>query len=215
MNTLITISLLGLAFLSLFLAGETMKHIFDIKVEWTRKFIHTSTGMLSMVFPLLFNSHQPVLLLCSSFLGLLLFSKRKSLLSSINGVSRKTYGALLFPVSVYLCFVIQNMTGKVVHFYLPILILSLSDPLAALVGQRLPVGIYRIMNHKKTLSGSFAFFISAFVLSILYGYDASQAIFLGLIATLSEAVSKDGWDNLSIPLTILLGMLFINGPVIC
>src|SRR3546814_5691864 len=105
-------------------------------------------------------------------------------------------------------------------YYLPIMVLAISDPLAALSGKKWPWRPYRIAGATKTILGSLVFFMSAFLIVLFswrYVNLSSLAIahvwasaFTALLATLAEAVSSDGYDNVSIPLTVIVSLFLIS-----
>lgn len=225
-NTLI----LAGCYLALFALGELLYHVFKVKVEITRKLVHIGTGLLALLFPILLDNHWLVLLLCASFLLILLVSLRYNLLQSINAIDRKSVGSLAYPVAVYGCylmFIYQD--SQYIYYYLPILILAISDPMAALAGKKWPRGKYAIAGANKTCLGSLVFFLSA-VLVILccwlflhsgnlaaaedagiaplhyWGRFAASIAFVAMIATVAEAVSRDGYDNITIPLSVLIAL---------
>jgi dolichol kinase len=110
------------------------------------------------------------------------------------------------------CF--QHFQNQKIYFYLPILILTICDPIAALVGKKFPFGKYKIGNDYKTLMGSMAFFVSCFVILFVsfYRFDNSKSIveiiilslIISITTTFTEALSKNGIDNLTIPFSVLL-----------
>ncbi len=210
--------LLSGAFLSLFVVAEVLYHSFKVKAELTRKLVHFGTGILSLSFPLLLSKHWFVLALCASFALILISSLRFNLLKSINAIDRKSYGSLCYPIAVYSCFLIQSWYGKQSNFYggyliyyLPLLILAISDPLAALVGKRWSWLPYKVGIGTKTMSGSLAFFGSALFISIgaFFAFQISlsfellvgSCVLIAAITAVSESVSRNGFDNLFIPLS--------------
>jgi len=222
-TNLINSMLLSLCFLSLFGLGELMYHKFKVRAEFTRKLIHFGTGILTLLFPILLTSHWWVLFLCSSFAVLLIASMKFNFLKSINAIDRVSIGSILYPVSVYSCYLTFDYYGyQYVYFYLPILLLAICDPLAALFGKKWPVGKYSLGKHSKTLMGSSAFMCSAFILIIGFQvisdsqwYPTSLGLFasaliVAFISTLAEALSGKGIDNLTIPLSALGTMIMLN-----
>jgi dolichol kinase len=218
-NILNTVILGGL-FLVLFAFAELLYHKFKFKAEHTRKIVHLGTGLFTLLFPIWITSHWFILGLCSSFLIILLFSLKYNLLPSINGVDRKTRGSILFPIIVYGCFLVQSHCGSLIYFYIPILILAICDPIAALVGKKFQIGKYTIFGHTKTFIGSAAFCVSAFVvtalsmssiLTIPFGEIILISLVNAILTTISEAISHKGYDNFTIPVTsILVLILFLN-----
>ncbi|WP_306640610.1 diacylglycerol/polyprenol kinase family protein [Sanyastnella coralliicola] len=210
--------LLSGAFLTLFLVGEIMYHRFQVRVELTRKWSHFGTGILSLLFPILLSSHWYVLFLCSSFALLLLTSLRFNFLKSINAIERKSHGSLLYPLAVYLCFfAFEYKEVQYAYFYIPILTLAISDPLAALVGKRFGKTKYHLWGHEKSYLGSLAFFLSACCIAAIGIAQMNLALtsmimitlLFALVTTIVEAMSGNGWDNLTIPLSGLLILLIL------
>jgi phytol kinase len=223
------------AFLCLFVLGDILYHVFKFKVEFTRKFVHVLTGLICFSFPLFITSHWSVLFLTISFALLLIFSIRFKLLRSINAVTRKTAGSYLFPVSIYILYLTYAFWGREsangvhviwestydlkgiftdkagVFYFLPLLIFSISDPLAAFVGQRWQKGRFSAKQQSKTLAGSLAFFVSSFVVSIPFtshqfsnlSYAVFIALLVSLVTTIAERLSHKGFDNLFIPLVAI------------
>ena len=162
-------------FLMLFGISELLFHVAKVQVEISRKVSHIGTGFLTMLFPVWLHSHWSVLILCTSFLAILVLSQQFGLLRSINGISRKSYGSMSYPIIVYFCFLASSSLQtsqfgdhNYSFFYLPILTMALADPAAAFVGMRWPIGIYTIGIDKKSASGSFAFFSVAFGLAFVF-----------------------------------------------
>lgn len=203
------------AFLVLFGMAEILYHTFRIKAELTRKFVHVFTGVLTLLFPVFLESHWSVLVLCTSFGVLLLLSLRFGWLSSINAIDRQSSGSLLYPVSVYLCFIFyQHNHYHLMYFYLPMLTLAVCDPLAALAGKRWPLRKFKVTGGHKSLMGCAVFFVSSTVLTLsLYAclenvLPWNSEIFsivlaVSVCSTVAEALSGNGWDNLSIPLAVM------------
>lgn len=198
-------------FLLIFGVGELLHHIVGVDTEYTRKWSHIGAGLVCLAFPLYSTHPIEVILLCGSFCILLILSKRYAFLQSINGVDRDSLGGPLFPIAIILCFCVQYWYQNVELFYIPVLVMTISDTLASLVGKRYPWQPYSLFGNHKTISGSLAFFCSAFVISILhYTYIPStvnvliSAFAISGIATVAEALSWRGFDNIVIPLVIIL-----------
>lgn len=218
LNTLI---LAGL-FLSLFGVAEFLYHRLKVKSEYTRKLVHIGTGLLTLLFPIMLGNHWLVLFLCASFAVILILSLKFDLLKSINAIERVSIGSISYPISVYGCYLaFDHFDQRYAFFYLPVLILAICDPVAALCGKRWPIGKYSIGNENKTIVGSLAFVISAVVIIILLPNVFQRLtyqpvsllqilIYVPLIAAISEALSRKGSDNLSIPASVLITLIFLE-----
>ena len=210
-------AILAASFLGLFATAEILFHFAKIKAELTRKLVHFGTGILTLLFPILLSGHWPVLFLCASFAVILVLSLRFNLLRSINAIDRESVGSIAYPVSVFGCFLMYEFHDHTyIFFYMPILVLAICDPLAALCGKRWPIGKYKVGSSGKTFLGSFMFFASCAILCgfLLYSshhYETEMpkvllAILIAVVATITEAVSGRGYDNITIPASVLLVM---------
>lgn len=205
--------ILAACFLALFGLAEILYHFLKVKVELTRKIVHFGTGLLTMLFPVLLSNHWWVLVLCTSFAVILIFSLKFKLLPSINAIERESVGSIAYPISVYACFLAYSYSEQLSYFYLPILTLAFCDPVAALFGKRWPYGEYKIGKGKKTLMGTTLFFISALLLYYVIFFTMVNDVFslkillesiiLAVFAAFIEAISGRGYDNLTIPAAVL------------
>ncbi|TND08135.1 MAG: phosphatidate cytidylyltransferase [Bacteroidetes bacterium] len=213
---LIITGILAASFLVLFGTAEILYHKMKIKAELTRKFVHVGTGALTLLFPVLLDNHWYVLFLCASFAGILLLSLRFNLLKSINAIDRESHGSISYPVAIYGCYLFFSQhrdadpggNGAYLFFYLPVLMLAVCDPVAALFGKRWPLGPYRVSGGNKSMLGSAMFFVSAVILCTALGYAFSGtrtegfillSVIISFAGTIAEALSGKGLDNLTIP----------------
>ena len=206
-------------FLIVFGIAEFGFHTLKIKAELTRKFVHFSSGIVCLSFPFFLSNHWLVLLLCANFMLVLFISERFGYLQSIHAVGRKSYGSFLFPVSIYACFICFQHFGNPAYFYLPIVILSACDPVAALVGKRWPFGKFAVGNSHKTLMGSAAFFVSALIIIAMFSIFINQekpsfnlffySFAFAVVTTIAEALSRNGTDNFSIPLAVIICLIVL------
>lgn len=225
----------AVGFIVLFALGEILFHKVRVPVEYTRKLVHIGTGIICLTFPFYLSSHWSVLFLTVSFFLILSTSIKMNTLKSINKVDRITRGSFLFPLSVYISFWSysifnqDNFTGSNldvlnlsdyrsgVYYILPMIILAFSDPLAALIGKRFPLGKYSIFGNSKTIIGSLSFFVSACILCIPFIYEVKDSIGsliiiigIGFMTTIFEAISNKGYDNILIPLSTVFTLYFLN-----
>jgi len=180
--------------------------------ELSRKSVHVAMGLVCLTFPWLFKEVWPVWLL-AGMAALALGAVRVApglgagLGQVLNGVQRESWGELVFPIAV--AFVFWLARGNTLLFCVPVLILSLADALAALIGKRYGFGAYETDDGWKSIEGSAAFFFVAFLsthVPLLLASDIGRleclliATVMGLILMLLEAISWRGLDNLFVPL---------------
>ncbi len=209
------IYLIGIGILLVF--NELNYRRLKIKGEITRKFAHFAATLAVVPFPYIFPSHWYILALAAIFFAVLFFSQFSTQLNSIHDIDRKSIGSYLLPVSIYLTFLISDLSDNKFIFILPMLILAISDPMASILGMNIINynGKIRIFGHKlsKTYLGSGAFLLSSLVISVIAFYfhfhlfDSKTfwlAILIAVTGTLAELISWRGSDNLSIPLGVML-----------
>ncbi|NJK62279.1 MAG: hypothetical protein HC921_05955 [Synechococcaceae cyanobacterium SM2_3_1] len=142
----------------------TLHH--QLHPELTRKLLHVGMGMVILSFPWVFTSPWPVFLLAGlstlAMAGMrLLKFLREGVGSVLTGVNRIGWGEVYYPLAVGILF--WWTEGDPLLFSIPILILSLADTVAALVGVRYGQLTYSSCDSHKSVEGSVGFLIVAFL----------------------------------------------------
>jgi len=211
---MVTLLIYSILYIALFGISEFLFYQKNKKVEYTRKLVHISTGLIALSFPLFITALWQMIVLSGSFLLLMSICEKMNWLKSITSVERKSYGSWLFALIVLVCFWVQLQFNNTLYFYLPILILSISDPLAALVGKKLNYKPLQIFGQIKSIGGSIAFFLSSLVILTCFYFQYTEVLYyLPLFAislTLTEFFSTKGWDNFTIPLGAIANIFIIT-----
>jgi phytol kinase len=163
-------------------------------------------GLVSLSLPFLVRSVWPVLLLCGTFALLLGVTMALGHLRSIHGVERTSGGVIFYPIAVGLLFwLAADRPG----FYVAcILIMTICDTAAALVGGEYGRHTYRVHGNVKSIEGSLIFLLTAFVcahLPLLLMTDIGRkegvlvAVLIAILVTVFEALSGSGIDNIIVP----------------
>jgi len=197
---IIVLVLYGLAFL----IGELAYHG-GIDSNITRKIIHIGGGAVTAFLPFLV-SFRTALALTAFFIVFIFLSERYKFFHSIHNINWQSRGALLFPVSVLASILLFWELSPIV-FSGAMLILGLSDGFASLLGRAWGRHHYFI-TAEKTYEGSLIFFIITLaifsVFLIIKGsvgfFPISLALLGTIFLTVIEGVSRNGWDNLFLPL---------------
>lgn len=185
-----------------------------VEAEWTRKLVHVLTGLSAAAFPWILPSAVAVALLCGAFAALLAFTRSRGLLASVNGVERRSVGGACYSLAVLLVFLLAHEQRAV--YVASILVLAVSDALAALVGKAWGSHPYRAFGDVKSLEGSAAFLASAFpcvlfpllALTPLGGLECVwTALSVATLATCLEATAPCGSDNLLVPVGSCLALM--------
>lgn len=204
--------IISLIFLSLFVVAEILRKK-GAKPETTRKFVHFSSAFVTIFFPFILTSHWTVLALAAGFALIMFLTKKLGILQSIHSVERKSDGVIYYPIAIYTCFFYFQILNQPMFYVISILILAISDALAALVGKSYGANEYLVeLGTRKTIEGSVTFFLTSFLIVHLIllltthtGREESVliALLISLIVTVFEGVSLKGADNLFIPLSTM------------
>jgi phytol kinase len=217
--------------LIIFLA-EKVVSVFHVSRKSSRKFLHSMIGNFVFIIPFFtFNSLPlnfpffvavPFVLVTflatpySPFKGV---SEKLKGLSDITGEGHQT-GLVLYAISYTVLALLFSAKPYVIAA--GILPMAYGDASAALIGEKYGKRQYRIFA-KKSLEGSLTMFtvtFVSFVLSIVFFsflYPISvlnhllPAFGLALVATLAEAFSPLGVDNITVPALSALTFLLLSG----
>ncbi|RLD61891.1 MAG: phosphatidate cytidylyltransferase [Bacteroidetes bacterium] len=206
---------IGIALLLIF--NEINYRRLNIKGEISRKFAHFVSTLATVIFPYIFSSHWYVLVLAIIFFIVLFITKNGTQLKSIHDIDRKSIGSYLLPLSIYITFFISEQLDNKLLYILPMLILAISDPMAAIVGISLKKNNHKIIifgiDTKKSIFGSGAFFLSSLIISLIalyfnrISFDTTTlliAFLVALVSSIGELLSWRGSDNISIPISVIL-----------
>jgi phytol kinase len=208
-------------------ALRLFQRLADPHPEVVRKLMHVGMGLTVLAFPWLFKDawHVPTVIALSLVVlaavrtvsGL-----RGSLGGVLGGVARKSLGEFYFGISVAALFVLSRGRPYADILYcVPVLVLTLADAVAALIGVAYGHLQYTAVDGKKSVEGSTAFFLAAFFsvhIPLLLATDVGRAetlliaLVVGLLIMLFEAISWRGLDNLFIPLVCFAVLQTYLGP---
>ncbi|MDF5706244.1 MAG: phosphatidate cytidylyltransferase [Nostoc sp. S4] len=205
----------------LLVIGEGLRRLFGVKPDLTRKVIHIGAGMWVFGVLLLFNRWEIGIIPFATFIGLNYLFYRYRVISAMD-TQDSSPGTVYFAISVTLLFgLLWRPNGPVDSAPIAvagIMAMTWGDALAALIGRRFGQHKYQVGNSVRSWEGSAAMFVTStaaifLVLLLLPGSSLSPlamplglewalltAIITATFATLAEAVSPHGTDNLSVPL---------------
>ena len=186
--------------------------------EASRKFIHI---MLSNWWIIAMCFFEHVFWACSlpfCFIIINYISYKKNLISVIErdtkeeGLGTVYYAITLFLLAIFSFGVVKKPELGLVG----VLIMGYGDGLAAVIGKSVKSYSYKVGSSHKTMAGSTTMFLVSFIiLSIFLCVEQAslwmvKAILLSAIATLLEAISLKGTDNLTVPLITTLLLYVIS-----
>jgi len=177
--------------------------------EATRKLVHVVGGCATLFFPWVFQSLIGPALLCLAFTVILVGSHMAGILDAVHAIDRRSHGAALFPISVMATLAYGTWIDSPVMATAALGVLVFADAAAALVGKLFGRHQYPVHGGRKTLEGSFAFFVVATaVMGVTlqvgsYGAPLSvwfAALHAAVLLTITEMMASHGWDNFLLPL---------------
>ena len=211
--------------LSLMLGLRILQRRRELDPEIARKLFHMGGGVLAVSLPWLFQENWPVLLLTGVTIGTFVALRgipalARGLGQVLHAVSRRSHGEFYFPLGVCVVFLLAG--SATVPYVVSILVVSVADSSAALIGAAYGRHHFRGARGGKTVEGSAAFFLASFLcvhVPLLLWTDTGGAeslligLNLALILMLAEAVARRGTDNLLLPvLTLVLLNVFLDKP---
>lgn len=192
----LTFGFILIFFLAFFTVLEFVKRKFKTNSEYTRKFAHVFGGLAVIVFSGYINRFE-YLLLTIFFLLFFIVSHKKKLLYSFSAITRESYGEITYLLGLTILGIIFFDQKNI--FIPSLLILIFPDAIAGLIG-------YQIRKERKTLAGSFIYFVVALVILINF-FPLSSSLIMSIILSFTEFISPLGLDNLTVPLVFSLLMI--------
>ena len=205
----------------LILAAEGLRRWFAVPRELTRKLVHIGAGMWVFGVLALFDRWEIGILPFASFILINYLLHRYRLFGAMDAPDSPP-GTVYFALALTLLFaLLWRPAGPVDHAPIAVagaMALTWGDALAALVGRRWGRHRYSVAGSVRSWEGSAAMFLASLAaitltLALLPGsWLSPQAPSLGIgrvvaaallaagVATLVEAVSPRGLDNLGVPL---------------
>lgn len=188
--------------------------------ELVRKVVHIGAGNIIL---LAWWFHMPAWIGMGAsvlFSLVTLLSYRFPLLPGLDSVGRKSLGTFFYAVSIGVLIALfwQNSPQ---YAAIGILVMTWGDGLAALIGQRWGRHIYKIGGIQKSWEGSLTMFWASYLVSVLVLWGVQGLTWqtwivsaaIALFATLLEAFSKLGIDNLTVPIGSAAIAFWVNSAV--
>ena len=177
--------------------------------EASRKFIHimlSNWWFLAMYF---FDNVIWASLVPLSFVIINYLSYKKDIIKVMEReeTEKDGLGTVYYAISLFLIAIFTfGITKRPEVGLCAILIMGYGDGLAAIIGRSVKSFQYKVGKTQKTVAGSATMlFISFFIVAIFLASISSQmwllkAILLAISATVVEAVSIKGTDNITVPI---------------
>jgi phytol kinase len=190
------------------IAAELVARFTPLGGEVSRKVVHIGVGNV-ILLAWWFNIPAWVGITAAVLSSIAtLISYWYTVLASVSGVGRKSFGTFFYCISIGLLIAYFWPQGLQAHAVLGILVMTWGDGLAALIGQRFGKHAYKVWGMTKSWEGTGTMaiasaLVSSIILGITYGFTGATVlatVLVALVATGLESFSKFGVDNLSVPL---------------
>ncbi len=198
--------------------SELIRKLGKFSTEFTRKLVHIGVSHWWLIAMFLINDLVYAIIPPILFIILNYYSYKKDLIKSMErGQDKSDLGTVYFPVSL-LVLILLTWNGGLLgadlkHLgALGILVMGYGDGFAALIGEKFGRLKFKIFSTVKSIEGSIAMFVFSFavstvILGIFAGFDFNTiriGFALAIVATLIEAYTPYGLDNLTVPILITL-----------
>ncbi|HTX61403.1 MAG TPA: SEC59/DGK1/VTE5 family protein [Methanobacterium sp.] len=184
----------------------------------SRKFLHIMVGNILFILPLFTSKEVITFLAAAPFILLTFLISPYSPLKIKNRVSSAGhgFGLVYYAISwTILAFFFYNQPWIIA---VGIAAMSYGDGMAALIGERFGKRKFNISGDTKSLEGSFAMFLVLIVtLGVVLAYyhmlPSSYLVIvaLALVATVFEAITPKGLDNISACFSAVATYLILTG----
>lgn len=210
-HTLVNLALpLGVVFIYLALlvfVAEILSRVITNDPELTRKVVHIGSGNVILLAWWLDISRAVIVTAAIIAAAIAILSYLIPILPSIESVGRRSFGTLFYALSMGILaayFWVDTPQYAVIG----ILVMAWGDGMAAIIGQRFGQHKYQIGEITKSWEGSGAMTGAALIVTgaILLPVEGNNwqtwtiAVVVAFVATVAEAFSKLGIDNLTVPL---------------
>lgn len=179
-----------------------------VRGEQGRKFVHILVGTFVAFWPFLMSFRAIQIIGVAMLVGIII-ARRLKVFQAIHAVKRRSWGDILFALSIVL---LATITDSRWIFATAMLHMSMADGLAALAGLRWgKTNRYRVFGRVKSVAGSLTFWTFS-VIALSAAVVRSPADFnnvtfavivlLSLSATIMENLAPKGSDNILVPVLV-------------
>ena len=187
-----------------------------INREVARKLLHLGVGASALALPFLFEFALNVFGILSAGVAILILIRSNPeryavVAGPLIYIDRESTGELWFLAGITLVYCFTQGAG--VAYFGAILILTLADASAAIIGTRFGQIYFTVLGSRRSIEGSAAFFVVAWVCaSTIFATMTTIPVPLlagavvALASSITEALSPNGSDNLTVPLIAWLSL---------
>lgn len=206
MNNVIGLIVASIYILVIFLTSKLFK---KKGKEVTRKYIHIMLSNIWFISLAFFDNFIIAAILPMLFVIINSLSYKYNLIKIMEREDKKEgIGTVYYAISLTILSLVTFYIDKPILALPGILIMGYGDGLAAVVGQSIKSKSFNIFGSTKSIAGSTTMFIVSLIISVLIfafigvDYLIAKSILIAFIATILEAISVKGLDNITVPIII-------------
>lgn len=187
----------------------TAKYFEKLDKEASRKFIHILLANWWLIAMAFFDNIIGALIPPIAFVMINFASYKMNLIKVMerdeateDGIGTVYFAASLIPLVILSFGVTHNPLIGLIGFFA----MTYGDGFAALVGKSVKSKEYKIFGCTKTVAGSIAMFVLSWIITMaVFAYANVEmwflkSILIAVVATVFEAISIKGTDNLTVPI---------------
>ena len=190
--------------------------------EASRKFIHIMLGNWWFIAMYFFTNVWFAAIPPATFVVINYLSYKKNLIKVMEREEQDGLGTVYFAIALLILVIVSFGIFKNPWLGLiPFLVMAYGDGLAAVIGKSIRSKRYKLGETKKSFAGSLTMFvISTLLIGAYLAFNLGTTFWLGthwpVVACLAgfaitalEAVSGNGWDNITVPIATLALLILL------
>jgi len=198
--------------------GEGLRRWRGYTSDFTRKVVHIGVGMVMWIIPHLFDNPWWFAVACGGFMVLNFLDYKFGFFASMMSSDKSNLGTVYFPFVAGVCAVLfWDRPGIMIAAMMP---LTWGDGLAPVAGRKLGWGAYKVGGHTRTLAGSGAFLLAAWIatwVALMFGVGSPAvnsplviSLIIAGVTAVVEGITIWGLDNLTIT-GVAIALLMVMG----
>lgn len=195
--------------------------LFDKKgKEASRKFIHIMLGNWWFIAMYFFSNVWFAIFVPITFVIINYVSYKQNLIKVMERDEQDGLGTVYYAIALLILVIVSfGIYKKPFLGLVPNLVMAYGDGFAAILGKNIKSKEYKIGETKKTIAGSITMFIVTIIIItayLIFKYNMQIeklliiSIITSLIATIIEALSVKGLDNISVPMSVLVILVLLE-----
>lgn len=184
--------------------------------EMSRKFIHIALSNIWFIYCWFIDELWIASILPAAFIVINSLSYKFKIFKTMEREQNDGFGTVYYAISILLVTIFSYLQAKPEIGATGMFVMGYGDGFAAVVGKKIKSKEYKILGTTKTIAGSTTMFVVSLIISYIVFYIIGmeyllfKAFITAVVATMLEAVSVKGLDNITVPIMVtVITYLFI------